>query len=73
MDIRSVMTANPTTCSPDATLRQVAQLMKQNDCGQIPVVGQDSPAGGRDHRSRHRRACRRPEAVTSRLRPLPIT
>jgi len=46
MDIRSVMTANPTTCSPDATLRQVAQLMKQNDCGQIPVVGQDrQPVG----------------------------
>ena len=41
MDIRSVMTANPATCSPDATLRQVAQLMKQNDCGQIPVVGKD--------------------------------
>ena len=41
MDIRSVMTANPTTCSPEATLRQVAQLMKQNDCGQIPVVGHD--------------------------------
>jgi CBS domain-containing protein len=41
MDIRSVMTANPATCTPDATLRQAAQLMKQNDCGQIPVVGQD--------------------------------
>ncbi|WP_207780898.1 CBS domain-containing protein [Cognatiluteimonas telluris] len=41
MDIRSVMTANPATCTPDATLRQVAQMMKQNDCGQIPVVGQD--------------------------------
>jgi CBS domain-containing protein len=41
MDIRSVMTANPATCSPDATLRQVAQLMRDNDCGQIPVVGQD--------------------------------
>jgi CBS domain-containing protein len=41
MDIRSVMTPDPTTCSPDATLRQVAQLMKQNDCGQIPVVGKD--------------------------------
>lgn len=46
MDIRSVMTPNPTTCSPDATLRQVAQLMKQNDCGQIPVVGSDrQPVG----------------------------
>lgn len=41
MDIRSVMTANPATCTPDATLRQAAQLMKQHDCGQIPVVGQD--------------------------------
>ena len=41
MDIRSVMTSNPATCTPDATLRQAAQLMKQNDCGQIPVVGQD--------------------------------
>jgi CBS domain-containing protein len=41
MDIRSVMTANPATCTPDATLRQVAQMMKQHDCGQIPVVGQD--------------------------------
>src|SRR3982750_4748494 len=41
MDIPSVMTANPATCTPDATLRQAAQLMKQNDCGQIPVVGQD--------------------------------
>lgn len=38
MDIRSVMTANPATCGRDATLQEVAQLMKQNDCGQIPVV-----------------------------------
>jgi len=41
MDIRSVMTANPATCTPDATLREAAQMMKQHDCGQIPVVGQD--------------------------------
>ena len=46
MDIRSVMTANPATCTPDATLRQAALLMKQNDCGQIPVVDQDrQPVG----------------------------
>ncbi|NUS39616.1 MAG: CBS domain-containing protein [Lysobacter sp.] len=38
MDIRSVMTANPACCHRDATLQQVARLMKQNDCGQIPVV-----------------------------------
>lgn len=41
MDIRSVMTPNPTLCTPDSTLQQVAQMMKQQDCGQIPVVGQD--------------------------------
>jgi CBS domain-containing protein len=40
MDIRSVMTSDPATCTPDATLRQVAQMMKQHDCGQIPVVDQ---------------------------------
>lgn len=38
MDIRSIMTADPTCCSADTTLREVAELMKQKDCGQIPVV-----------------------------------
>ncbi|HSR64877.1 MAG TPA: CBS domain-containing protein [Xanthomonadaceae bacterium] len=38
MDIRSVMTANPACCGREATLQEVAQLMKRNDCGQIPVV-----------------------------------
>lgn len=41
MDIRSVMTPNPACCSPDATLRQVARMMMENDCGQIPVVDQN--------------------------------
>lgn len=46
MDIRSVMTANPATCGRDATLQDVARLMKQNDCGQIPVVDQgNKPIG----------------------------
>jgi CBS domain-containing protein len=46
MDIRSVMTSDPTTCTPDATLQQVAQMMKQHDCGQIPVVDQQrQPVG----------------------------
>jgi CBS domain-containing protein len=40
MDIRSVMTSDPTTCMPDATLQQVARMMKEHDCGQIPVVDQ---------------------------------
>ncbi len=46
MDIQSVMTANPTCCSPEATLREVAGLMAANDCGQIPVVdAQRRPLG----------------------------
>ena len=38
MDIQSLMTPNPTCCSPNQSLREVAQLMADNDCGQIPVV-----------------------------------
>lgn len=46
MDIQSVMTASPTCCSPDTTLRDVARLMADNDCGQIPVVdAQRRPLG----------------------------
>lgn len=36
--IGTVMTANPASCSPETPIRQVAQLMIDNDCGQIPVV-----------------------------------
>jgi CBS domain-containing protein len=38
MDIRSVMTANPACCTRDTSLQQVARMMMDNDCGQIPVV-----------------------------------
>ena len=41
--IESVMTANPAACTPDTPIRQVAQLMIDHDCGQIPVVD----AGGK--------------------------
>ncbi|MDB6163779.1 MAG: hypothetical protein JWL98_1211 [Xanthomonadaceae bacterium] len=40
MDIQSVMTPNPTCCSTEATLREVARMMLDCDCGQIPVVDQ---------------------------------
>ena len=36
--IGSLMTANPASCSPETPIRHVAQLMIDNDCGQIPVV-----------------------------------
>jgi CBS domain-containing protein len=35
---RDVMTVNPACCSPETTLDQVAKLMVQHDCGEIPVV-----------------------------------
>jgi CBS domain-containing protein len=43
MQIREIMTHNPACCTPDSTLQEVAQMMKDNDCGCIPVV--DSQAG----------------------------
>ncbi|MGH8077219.1 MAG: CBS domain-containing protein [Lysobacter sp.] len=38
MDVRSVMTPNPACCTTDTPLRDVARMMVENDCGQIPVV-----------------------------------
>lgn len=38
MTIQSVMTSKPACCSTSTPLREVAQLMVQHDCGQIPVV-----------------------------------
>ena len=40
------MTADPTCCSAATTLREVAQMMKERDCGEIPVIdGQRKPVG----------------------------
>jgi len=38
MRIQELMTPNPTCCTPDTNLRDVARLMVDCDCGQIPVV-----------------------------------
>jgi CBS domain-containing protein len=32
------MTADPASCTPDNTAREAATLMRDNDCGSIPVV-----------------------------------
>jgi len=32
------MTPNPACCSPNTTLDQVAKLMVQNNCGEIPIL-----------------------------------
>ena len=37
-DVTSVMTSNPCCCKSDTPLREVAQMMIDNDCGMIPVV-----------------------------------
>jgi CBS domain-containing protein len=38
MQVREIMTQNPACCSPSTKLPEVARLMKQHDCGEIPVV-----------------------------------
>jgi CBS domain-containing protein len=38
MKVREVMTQRPSTCSPTDTCAQAATLMKQQDCGSVPVV-----------------------------------
>ena len=35
---RDVMTSNPACCTPETPLEQVAKLMIQHDCGEIPVI-----------------------------------
>ena len=38
---REVMTENPACCTPDTPLDQVAMLMREHDCGEIPVIDPD--------------------------------
>jgi CBS domain-containing protein len=35
---RDLMTSNPACCTADITLDRIAQLMVNNDCGEIPIV-----------------------------------
>jgi CBS domain-containing protein len=39
--IADIMTRDPVCCTPDTTARAAAQLMRDNDCGAIPVVESD--------------------------------
>lgn len=41
MKARELMTNDPACCTPDQTIREAAELMRECDCGCIPVV-QDS-------------------------------
>ena len=38
MKISEIMTKTPACCLPETSLRDVAKLMVENDCGAIPVV-----------------------------------
>lgn len=38
MRVCDIMTPNPACCTPDSTAREAALLMKEHDCGLIPVV-----------------------------------
>jgi CBS domain-containing protein len=44
MNVKEIMTKNPTTCLPTAKLDEVAKLMVEYSCGEIPVVkSKDNP------------------------------
>ncbi len=38
MFVKDIMTGNPACCTEETSLQDVAKLMKENDCGCIPVV-----------------------------------
>ena len=44
MTILELMTSDPACCTPDTTLREVARMMVEYDCGEIPIC--DSNTNG---------------------------
>ncbi|MBI4455004.1 MAG: CBS domain-containing protein [Acidobacteria bacterium] len=38
MLVREIMTKSPACCTPDTNLKDVARLMVEHDCGEIPVI-----------------------------------
>ena len=38
MQVKDVMTTDPACCNSDTALQEVAQMMIDHDCGEIPVV-----------------------------------
>ena len=38
MQVKELMTVDPACCTPESGLREVAQMMIDHDCGEIPVV-----------------------------------
>lgn len=46
MKVREVMTVRPESCGPDANLSAAAMIMWRNDCGVVPVVGENQKVLG---------------------------
>jgi CBS domain-containing protein len=42
MNARDIMTKDPACCMPDSKLTEVARMMMDHDCGQIPVIENQS-------------------------------
>lgn len=42
MRVKQIMTPDPARCTPETTAEQAAALMRDNDCGSIPVVNNTS-------------------------------
>ena len=42
MRAQDLMTADPACCEPNSTVREAAQLMRDHDCGCIPVIEGES-------------------------------
>ena len=38
MRVRDIMTPDPAFCTPDSTAKEAAVIMRDHDCGSIPVV-----------------------------------
>jgi CBS domain-containing protein len=38
MTVRDIMSKNVACCAPETSLKEVARMMVENDCGEIPVV-----------------------------------
>ena len=41
MTVNEIMTTEPECCAPGTTLQEVAELMVQHDCGEIPVCDEN--------------------------------
>ena len=42
MQVREIMTREPACCTPGTKLQDVARMMAEHDCGEIPIVESES-------------------------------